>query len=138
MAAPAPLRAAARSSARKGTSTARPVRRTHAQRREQAEQRLLEAALGIVAQRGSIRMTLAEIGEAAGYSRGLPAHRFGSVMRIEPRCATIASAASSSRCSACSRRCAWVRRTGRAAAVGLRAGARVFAEPLAAMRVIRA
>jgi AcrR family transcriptional regulator len=78
MAAPAPLRAAARSSARKGTSTARPVRRTHAQRREQAEQRLLEAALGIVAQRGSIRMTLAEIGEAAGYSRGLPAHRFGS------------------------------------------------------------
>ena len=67
-----------RAPARKPTAAARPVRRTHAQRREQAEQRLLEAALAIVAQRGSIRMTLAEIGEAAGYSRGLPAHRFGS------------------------------------------------------------
>lgn len=64
--------------ARKGAAAARPARRTHAQRREQAEQRLLEAALAIVGQRGSIRMTLAEIAAAAGYSRGLPAHRFGS------------------------------------------------------------
>jgi len=55
-----------------------PQRRTHAQRREEAEARLLEAALDIVARRGSVRMTLAEVGEAAGYSRGLPAHRFGS------------------------------------------------------------
>jgi AcrR family transcriptional regulator len=39
---------------------------------------LLEAALVIVAKRGSVRMTLAEVGEAAGYSRGLPAHRFGN------------------------------------------------------------
>ena len=39
---------------------------------------MLEAALSIVAQRGAGRMTLAEVGEAAGYSRGLPAHRFGS------------------------------------------------------------
>lgn len=53
-------------------------RRTQAARREEAEQRLLEAAMEIVAQRGSVRMTLAEVGEAAGYSRGLPAHRFGS------------------------------------------------------------
>jgi len=57
---------------------ARPERRTHAERREEAERRLLEAALVIVARRGSVRMTLAEVGEAAGYSRGLPAHRFGS------------------------------------------------------------
>ena len=55
-----------------------PARRTHAQRREQAEQRLLEAALEIVARRGTLRMTLAEVGEAAGYSRGLAGHRFGS------------------------------------------------------------
>ncbi|MBI5258065.1 MAG: TetR/AcrR family transcriptional regulator [Burkholderiales bacterium] len=54
------------------------TRRTHAERREEAEQRLLEAALEIVARRGSVRMTLAEVGEAAGYSRGLAAHRFGS------------------------------------------------------------
>ncbi|WP_162520798.1 TetR/AcrR family transcriptional regulator [Pseudaquabacterium pictum] len=54
------------------------MRRSHAQRREEAERRLLDAALTIVAQRGSVRMTLAEVGEAAGYSRGLAAHRFGS------------------------------------------------------------
>jgi len=63
---------------RPAASAARPQRRTHAQRREEAEQRLLEAALSIVARRGAVRMTLAEVGEAAGYSRGLPAHRFGS------------------------------------------------------------
>lgn len=56
----------------------RPPRRSHAQRREEAERRLLDAALQIVARRGTVRMTLAEVGEAAGYSRGLPAHRFGS------------------------------------------------------------
>lgn len=84
MAAGASVKAAgprsARGTARKAAATApaRPPRRTHAQRREQAEQRLLDAALAIVAQRGSMRLTLAEIGEAAGYSRGLPAHRFGS------------------------------------------------------------
>lgn len=49
-----------------------------APRRSHAERRLLEAALQIVARRGSVRMTLAEVAEAAGYSRGLPAHRFGS------------------------------------------------------------
>lgn len=54
------------------------ARRSHAQRREEAERRLLDAALAIVAQRGSVRMTLAEVGLAAGYSRGLAAHRFGS------------------------------------------------------------
>jgi AcrR family transcriptional regulator len=65
-----------------GGSTDVPVgrgaRRSHAQRREEAERRLLDAALAIVAQRGSVRMTLAEVGQAAGYSRGLAAHRFGS------------------------------------------------------------
>ncbi|HYF58155.1 MAG TPA: TetR family transcriptional regulator [Burkholderiaceae bacterium] len=53
-------------------------RRTQAERREEAERRLLDAALAVVARRGSVRMTLAEVGEAAGYSRGLPAQRFGS------------------------------------------------------------
>ncbi len=55
-----------------------PPRLTQAQRRELAERRILDAALEIVARRGSVRMTLAEVGEAAGYSRGLPAHRFGN------------------------------------------------------------
>ena len=59
-------------------TAATPTRRSHAERREEAERRLLEAAMEIVAKRGTVRMTLAEVGEAAGYSRGLPAHRFGN------------------------------------------------------------
>ncbi len=56
----------------------RPPRRSHAQRREESERRMLDAALALVAQRGTVRLTLAEVGQAAGYSRGLPAHHFGS------------------------------------------------------------
>lgn len=56
----------------------RPRRRTQAERREDAERRLLDATLSLVARRGFSRVTLAEIGEEAGYSRGLPLHRFGS------------------------------------------------------------
>lgn len=51
--------------------------RTHAERRDEAERRLLAAAVKIVAERGIDGMTLAEVGEAAGYSRGLPGHYFG-------------------------------------------------------------
>ncbi|HRO58144.1 MAG TPA: TetR/AcrR family transcriptional regulator [Burkholderiaceae bacterium] len=61
-----------------GAPAARPRRRTQAERREEAERRLLDAALEVVARRGSVRMTLAEVGEVAGYSRGLAAHRFGN------------------------------------------------------------
>jgi AcrR family transcriptional regulator len=39
---------------------------------------MLEAAVRIVAERGLEYLTLAECGEAAGYSRGLAAHYFGS------------------------------------------------------------
>lgn len=74
-----PTRTAAAATGRGVKSPApAPVRRSHAERRETSERRLLDAALAIVAHRGTVRMTLAEVGEAAGYSRGLPAHRFGS------------------------------------------------------------
>jgi AcrR family transcriptional regulator len=53
-------------------------RRSQAERRDEAEQRLLKAAIRLVAERGLERFTLADVGEAAGYSRGLPAHYFGS------------------------------------------------------------
>jgi AcrR family transcriptional regulator len=53
------------------------VRRSHSERREEAEQRMLEAAVDIVAERGLEELTLAECGQAAGYSRGLAAHYFG-------------------------------------------------------------
>ena len=51
-------------------------RKTQAERREQAESRMLEVAIRLAAQ-GYEDFTLAEVGEAAGYSRGLPAHYFG-------------------------------------------------------------
>src|SRR5262252_5626489 len=53
-------------------------RRSHSERREEAEERMLEAAAKIVAERGLENLTLAECGEAAGYSRGLAAHYFDS------------------------------------------------------------
>jgi AcrR family transcriptional regulator len=77
-AAPAAKRTAVKVAARRAAAPARPVRRTQAERREEARRKLLEAALGIVARTGTVRLTLAGVGEAAGYSRGLPAHRFGS------------------------------------------------------------
>jgi len=54
------------------------ARRTQVERRAVAEARLLAAAREIVARKGWVGMTLAEVGEAAGYSRGLAAHHFGS------------------------------------------------------------
>jgi AcrR family transcriptional regulator len=57
--------------------TSKSQRRSQAERRDEAEQRLLAAAVRLVGERGLERITLAEIGEAAGYSRGLPAHYFG-------------------------------------------------------------
>ncbi|HYM35434.1 MAG TPA: TetR/AcrR family transcriptional regulator [Steroidobacteraceae bacterium] len=54
------------------------TRRPHAVRREEAEERMLKAAVKIVAERGLENLTLAECGEAAGYSRGLAPHYFGS------------------------------------------------------------
>lgn len=53
-------------------------RRTQAERRGEAEQRLLIAARQIVARKGWVGMTLSEVGEEAGYSRGLATHHFGS------------------------------------------------------------
>lgn len=63
---------------------ARPLRkaaeigRTHAERRHEAETRIVQAAFEIVARRGVDQLTLAEAGEEAGYSRALPAHYFES------------------------------------------------------------
>jgi AcrR family transcriptional regulator len=52
--------------------------RTHAERRAEAPKRILDAAARIVAAKGLDDITLADAGVAAGYSRGLPAHYFGS------------------------------------------------------------
>jgi AcrR family transcriptional regulator len=57
---------------------AKTVRRSQTERRDEAEQRLFSAAVALIAEHGLERLTLAEVGMAAGYSRGLPAHYFGS------------------------------------------------------------
>jgi AcrR family transcriptional regulator len=54
------------------------TRRTQLERRAEAEQRLLVAARQIVARKGWVGMTLSEVGEEAGYSRGLATHHFGN------------------------------------------------------------
>jgi AcrR family transcriptional regulator len=53
-------------------------RRSQEERRTEAEQRLLTAAAELIAEVGPSSVTLANIGERAGYSRGLATHHFGS------------------------------------------------------------
>lgn len=54
------------------------ARRTQKERREETERRVLAAATALIAQHGSRGITLAAVGEAAGYSRGIVSHHFGS------------------------------------------------------------
>lgn len=72
---PAPARAPLPRAARKALAQAP---RTQLERRSEAEGRLLATARELVARRGWAGTTLAEVGEAAGYSRGLAGHYFGS------------------------------------------------------------
>ncbi|MCW5889135.1 MAG: TetR/AcrR family transcriptional regulator [bacterium] len=53
-------------------------RRTQAERSALSEDRLMEAALKLIVERGYDRTSLQAIGDEAGYSRGLVSHRFGS------------------------------------------------------------
>lgn len=70
------------SSRRQDEAGAGPVairrRRTQAERRAEAESRMLAAAAELVAEKGVDGLTLAEAGERAGYSRGLAGHYFSS------------------------------------------------------------
>lgn len=52
--------------------------RTQQDRREQSDRRIIRAATRLIARNGSARTSMAEIGLAAGYSRGLPSERFGT------------------------------------------------------------
>ncbi|MDB5489103.1 MAG: TetR/AcrR family transcriptional regulator [Reyranella sp.] len=61
---------------RRARKPSRLPRRTQADRREAAEQRLLDAAIKLIAERGIKGATLGDVGEAAGYSRGLTAHHY--------------------------------------------------------------
>ena len=53
-------------------------RRTQAERTALSDQRMFNAAIELIIDRGTRKTTLKEIGEKAGYSRGLANYRFGS------------------------------------------------------------
>lgn len=61
---------------------ARLVRRTQAERSADTRSRVLDAATSLVAAHGSRAVSLAAVGEAAGYSRGIVNHHFGSKARL--------------------------------------------------------
>ena len=64
-------------------------RRTQEQRRAETERRVVDAATELIATSGSRRITLAQVGEAAGYSRGIVYHQFGSRERLVEGNATL-------------------------------------------------
>jgi AcrR family transcriptional regulator len=63
------------------------TRRTQQERRAQAEAALLNAAAELVVQHGVRSLTLARVGEQAGYSRGIVTHHFGSKQALLERLA---------------------------------------------------
>jgi len=62
-----------------------PQRRTQEERRGEAERRLLDAAATMVGEAGPARVTVSNVGERAGYSRGLVSHYFGSKRALMQR-----------------------------------------------------
>lgn len=59
-----------------------PLRRRQADRRAESDRRMLRAAISLIAANGSKGVSMAQIGTAAGYSRGLPAERFGTKLAL--------------------------------------------------------
>ncbi len=53
-------------------------RRSHAERTDLSDRLMLDAAIRLIIERGTDRTTLKDVGESAGYSRGLAGYRFGS------------------------------------------------------------
>ncbi|WP_103354524.1 TetR/AcrR family transcriptional regulator [Amycolatopsis sp. CA-128772] len=63
------------------------ARRTQQERRDQAEAALLTAAAELVVEQGVRSLTLARVGERAGYSRGIVTHHFGGKQALVERLA---------------------------------------------------
>lgn len=53
-------------------------RKTHAERTDLSDKLMFESAVKLVVERGTEKTTLKDVGELAGYSRGLAGYRFGS------------------------------------------------------------
>jgi AcrR family transcriptional regulator len=62
------------------------ARLSQGERRARSERRIIQATLQAIAEKGVAGASLAEIGERAGYSRGLPAHLFGNKDRLLAEC----------------------------------------------------
>jgi len=63
------------------------ARRTQQERRDQAETALLAAAAELVVEQGVRSLTLARVGQRAGYSRGIVTHHFGGKQALVERLA---------------------------------------------------
>ena len=74
-------------SADKAGTPASPVRRTQQERSSQAEKALMDAAAELFARHGVDQTSLADVGQAAGYSRGLVNHHFGTKATLVERLA---------------------------------------------------
>ena len=61
-----------------GALSGRRPRMTQAERTALSDARMFESAKQILVEKGTHNTTLKEIGERAGYSRGLASNRFGS------------------------------------------------------------
>ena len=55
-----------------------PQRMSHAERTDLSDRRMLDSAIRLIVERGTDKTTLKDVGELAGYSRGLAGYRFGS------------------------------------------------------------
>ena len=53
-------------------------RMTQAERTALSDQRMFDATIALINERGSEKTTLKNIGQLAGYSRGMASYRFGS------------------------------------------------------------
>ena len=53
-------------------------RMTNQERSELSDKRMIAAAIALILEKGAQKTTLKEVGERAGYSRGLAGYRFGS------------------------------------------------------------
>jgi len=68
-------------------------RRTHKERTDMSDSKMFEAAETLILEVGTQNMTLKEVGERAGYSRGLANSRFGNkenlFLKLSERCQNI-------------------------------------------------
>lgn len=72
---------------RQSSSISTKTRRSQQDRRDEAEKALLDAAEELITRQGIEKASLAQIGELAGYSRGLVNHHFGSKTELLARLA---------------------------------------------------